>query len=98
MVRVTAIALFSLLLPAVALAIPPASTPDGTQRFQLPDPHADRFESGDRIGRTEIAPNTLFGFGMFGLKSEKSPQRAVTGRELDLPKQRRPAVGFSLRF
>ena len=98
MVRLGSVALIAILLPAVAWSNPPSGSSEPVRTFHLPQPSADRFAREDRIGRTQIAPNTHFGFGMFGLKSEKSPLRPVTGREIDAPKQRRAAVGFSLRF
>lgn len=98
MVRLGSVALIAILLPAVAWSNPPSSSSEPVRTFHLPQPSADRFAREDRIGRTQIAPNTQFGFGMFGLKSEKSPLQPVTGREIDAPKQRRAAVGFSLRF
>jgi hypothetical protein len=98
MVRLGSVALIAISLPAAAWSNPPSSSSEPLRTFHLPQPAADRFAREDRIGRTQIAPNTHFGFGMFGLKSEKSPLRPVTGREIDAPKQRRAAVGFSLRF
>ena len=38
------------------------------------------------------------GLGMFGLKSETPRSRAVTGRDLSAPRQRRAGVGWSLKF
>ena len=98
MVRLGAVALLALSSASFAQGSPPAIAPDPDRSFQMPRPDGDRFDTDGRIGRTQIAPNALFGFGMFGLNSEKSPLRAPTGRELDEPKQRRAALGFSMSF
>ena len=98
MVRLVTLAALCLSLPAMASGNPPAGTSDLARNFQVPRPDSGRFDTEDRLGRTQIAPNTMFGFGVFGLKSDKSPLRPATGRELDLPKQRRAAVGISLKF
>ena len=100
MVRLGSVALILLSLPAAAWSGPPAGAEPGQSRsFHLPRPPADfRFVADERFGRTEIAPNAHIGFGMFGLKPEKSHLRPVTGREINIPKQRRAAVGFSLKF
>ena len=97
MVRLTCVALLALSLPAVAWSGPPATAAGKGRSFLLPQPH-HRFESDPVIGRAEIAPNATFGFGMFGLKYERSHLQPVTGREIDTRKQRRAAVGFSLKF
>ena len=101
MVRLGSVALIALFLPAAAWGDPPASDPKSGQvrSFGLPQLSSDFSDATDeRFGRAQIAPNAHFGFGMFGLKSEKSPLRPVTVREIDAPKQRRAAVGFSLKF
>lgn len=55
--------------------------------------------SGSRIiAGTELIPNTMVGFGMFGHKSEKSPLAPAVARDLAVPKSRKAAVGFSFRF
>jgi len=100
MVRLGAVALILSSLSAAASAGPreAAENTANATTFQLPKPSARFVASDERVGKTEIAPNTQFGFGMFGLKSEKSPLQPATGREIDMPKQRRAAVGFSLKF
>lgn len=100
MVRLASAALILLSLPATAWSNPPEAKAAGHKpSFQMPRPSSDYgLASETRIGRAEIAPNAHFGFGMFGLKSEKSPLRPVTVREINAPKQRRAAVGFSLKF
>jgi hypothetical protein len=50
------------------------------------------------VVRAGVAPNAHLGFGMFGLKSEKALLQPATGREIDMRKQRRAAVGISLKF
>ena len=98
MVRVGAVVLLAFSSASFAQGSPSATSPIPGPSFHIPKPASDRFDTEGRIGRTRIAPNALFGFGMFGLKSDKDPLRAATGRELDEPKQRRAAVGLSLSF
>jgi hypothetical protein len=101
MVRLVSDALIIFSLPAVAWGNPPMAAEDERQArsFQMPRPSADRrYIPEGPFGRAEIAPNTHFGFGMFGLKSEKAFLQSVTGGEIDTPKRRRAAVGFSLKF
>jgi len=98
MIRLGAVALLALSSASFAQGGPAATAPESGPGFQIPKADGDRFDTDGRVGRTRIAPNALFGFGMFGLKSEKTPLRAATGRELDEPKQRRAAVGLSLSF
>ena len=50
------------------------------------------------IAGTELAPNAIVGFGMFGFKSERSLHSPVTARDLATTRQRKAAVGFSLKF
>ena len=100
MVRLGSVALIILSLPVAAWSNPPAA--GGSERprsFHLP-PTSDhhRFAPDGSVGRTQIAPNTHFGLGMFGLKTEKNYLQPVTGREIDTRKQRRAGVGFSLKF
>lgn len=100
MVRLGSVALILVSLPSAAWSGPPDSGRTlPTRGFEMPRQFARSLVDGERhFGRAQIAPGAHFGFGMFGLKSEKSHLRPVTGRELDAPKQRRAAVGFSLRF
>ena len=99
MVRLLAVALIVLAVPTHAWADPPVHARQQPQSIYLPPSAAgSAFNRSERLGRTEIAPNLHFGVGVFGLKSDKSPLRPVTAREIDVPKQRRAAVGFSLKF
>ena len=101
MVRLVSVALIALSLPVSAWAKPHTTDqkPDQISAVYLPRAPAQLGHARvERIGRAELAPNLHFGFGMFGLKSEKSPMRPATVREIDAPKQRRAAVGFSLKF
>lgn len=61
---------------------PPAGTNGGTRIF----------------AGTALLPNTVFGLGLFGERANREPLAPVTAREINLPKQRKAAVGFSLRF
>ena len=97
--RLTSIALLILWLPATAWSKPLAADPAQRRSFDLPQPSAHHLFAPDGpIGRAEVAPNAHVGFGMFGMKSDRTYLQPVTGREIDAPKQRRAAVGFSLRF
>lgn len=100
MVRLGSFALILLSLPAAAWSAPPTEprASKHTDSFQLPRSADDRRFAPKAPGRAEIAPNTHFGFGIYGLKPEKSYLQPATGREIDAPKQRRAAVGFSLKF
>ena len=100
MVRLAYVALFALSLPAVSWGKPPASEqPDRALSYALPRQSSLRpFIDDQPIGRTQIAPNAQFGFGTFGLKSERTHLQPVTAREISGPKQRRAAVGFLLKF
>jgi hypothetical protein len=68
--------------------------------FDIPDeanPNPKSF--GSRIiAGTEIIPNAMMGIGFFGERAEKSAHAPSVARELSLPKSRKAAVGFSLRF
>lgn len=50
------------------------------------------------VAGTEVLPNGMFGVGMFGEEMEESVHSPATVWEFSLPKQRKPAVGFSLKF
>ena len=98
MVRLSSVALILLSLPAAAWSAPP-SPADTNPTFHLPQTiDHQRFAPAVAIGKTSIGPNAQFGFGVFGLKAEKTHLRPVTVGEINVPKQRRAAVGFSLKF
>jgi len=46
----------------------------------------------------DIGPLGRIGVGMFGNRDKTARQRAVTVREIDAPRQRRPGVGLSVKF
>lgn len=110
MVRLTAMALLGLSLPvAVWAAEPPAPASPAksgiaakslpSRSFALspgPSLSSDAFDR--RKTYTEVAPNTRFGFGIFGLKTERSHRAPVTVREIGTPRTRRAGVGISVRF
>ncbi|HTK58968.1 MAG TPA: hypothetical protein VL336_08305 [Sphingomicrobium sp.] len=55
--------------------------------------------SGTRMfASTEVSSHATIGFGMFGLKPERSAQPHVTGNDAGKPRSRRAAVGLSLKF
>ena len=58
--------------------------------------------SGDPDSRvvagTEVLPNGMFGVGMFGEKTAETAHSRATVRDFSLPQDRKPAVGFSLKF
>jgi hypothetical protein len=47
---------------------------------------------------TEVSSQATVGFGLFGLKRERSPQPHVTGYDASRPRSRRAAIGLSLKF
>lgn len=66
---------------------------------RTPSAAATERRDGTRIfAGTALLPNTVFGLGLFGERARKEPLAPVTAREISLPKQRKAAVGFSLRF
>ena len=109
MARLVAVALavsFSLISGAAAAADPPspwrgAQESRPISKFAITndaDPVGSRSSESRIIAGTELFPNAMLGFGMFGQKAEKSPHASSTARELAIPKSRRAAVGFSFKF
>jgi lipopolysaccharide export system protein LptC len=47
---------------------------------------------------TEVSSHATVGFGLFGLKTERSLQPHVTGYDARKPRSRRAAIGLSLKF
>lgn len=80
----------------------PAEQKHPSRSFLLPEAGpgvAGRDKSGSRIfAGKELMPNGVIGIGIFGPKAEKGPHSAATARDLSIRKQRKAAVGFSLRF
>lgn len=73
-----------------------------SRSFKLPQ-FGSRFSHDDRSGSRifagrELMPNGVIGVGMFGQKAEKGPLSPVTARDLSIRKQRKAALGFSLKF
>lgn len=68
--------------------------------FDILDESAPNPKSyGSRIiAGTEVMPNAMLGVGFFGERAEKSAHAPSIAREFTLPKSRKAAVGFSLRF
>ena len=114
MARLAAVALIALFLPAaswsqsarnnVVTRQPEASQPampqSPSRHYGLPS-GGYRFDSKAAHGLfagVEVAPNTSFGLGMFGLKAQPSQGAPVTRREIDTRRSRRVGVGFSLKF
>ena len=106
-------ALSLMLLPVPAWS-QPASAPDkpaaapSTWQVREMAPPARRFTmesvpdlwkyESRTFATTGIAPGTTFGFGQFGLKSERSRLAPVTVLEVNSPRTRRAAVGVSFKF
>lgn len=101
-----------LTLPAIACgahAAEPSSSPwragpkaQPIRSFDIPDQTSNNragkgWESRIFAGR-QLMPNGVIGVGMFGQKAEKGPHSAATARDYSMPKQRKAAVGFSLKF
>lgn len=92
-----------------AIAAEPPSGPwhpdtkfQSSHSFQVPEVAAGGiagkgWESRIFAGR-QLMPNGVIGIGMFGQKMEKGPHSPSTARDLSMPKQRKAAVGFSLKF
>jgi hypothetical protein len=75
------------------------------QAAQAPDlslAETSQLYSGDPDSRvvagTEVLPNGMFGVGMFGEKTAETDHSRATVRDFSLPRDRKPAVGFSLKF
>ena len=73
-----------------------------SRSFKLPE-FGSRFSRGDHSGSRifagrELMPNGVIGVGMFGQKTDKGPLSPATARDLSIRKQRKAAVGFSLKF
>ena len=70
--------------------------------FDIPDDLSDsanlRPAGSWIVAGTEMVPNTMIGIGIFGEKVERAAQARATVRDFTLPKTRKPAVGFSLKF
>lgn len=91
-----------------ALAEPPPSAwstreqPIQVRNFdiggQQASEHSDQRTGARIIAGRSLMPNGMFGLGFFGQKDAGASPGRVTGRELTIPKQRRAAVGFSLKF
>ena len=60
-------------------------------------PSGDDSEDGVVAG-TELVPDGVVGFGMFGAETEELTHSRATVRDFTVPRQRKPAVGFSLKF
>ena len=87
--------------PAVPISAPEAHHHGRTQNYDVPDDQQTSVGGGfgSRVlAGTELAPDTLVGFGIFGLKAEKSPHAAATARDLSVTRSRKAAVGLSLKF
>ena len=61
-----------------------------------PVKRADRWAGARFIAGRQLTPNATIGIGFFGHKWTDPALAPVAPR--DLPKRRKPAVGFSLRF
>lgn len=96
------------MLPQLALAEPRTSAWSTRERavpvrsFDIQNPQqsgrGDRDAGARIIAGRSLMPNGMFGLGFFGQKDAGASPGRVTGRELTIPKQRRAAVGFSLKF
>lgn len=65
---------------------------------QASDSKAGKAWGSRIIAGQQLMPNGMLGIGMFGQKAEKGPHSAATARDYAMPKQRKAAVGFSLKF
>jgi hypothetical protein len=62
------------------------------------DPNAADEKGSLIVAGRELAPNTTFGVGLFGEKAERPIHRPSTNRDHAMPRSRKAAVGFALRF
>ena len=62
------------------------------------DPGTSAAKGSLIIAGTDLTPNTMVGFGMFGERAERPDHARSTNRDYSMPKTRKPAVGFALRF
>src|SRR5881394_2355105 len=110
MARLVPIALFLVRSPAAAwpqsapirdFSIPSEAwqAPTGGQFRLRPNTRNEANSSGGpTFAGTELAPNTMLGFGTFGLKRDRSYQPPVTVRDIATSRTRRAGVGVRLRF
>lgn len=63
-------------------------------RINLPSDNPD----SRVVAGTEVLPNGMVGFGMFGERTQSANHSRSTVRDFSLPRDRKPAVGFSLKF
>ena len=70
--------------------------------FDIADDSADPGNSDGNgsviVAGTDLTPNTVVGFGMFGERAERPDHARSTNRDYLMPKSRKAAVGFALRF
>jgi hypothetical protein len=59
---------------------------------------APRGSNTRMFASTEVSSTATVGFGLFGLKRERSAQRHVTGNDASRPCSRQAAIGLSLKF
>ena len=50
------------------------------------------------VAGTELAPNAMVGFGVFGERTARPDHARSTIRDYSLPKSRKAAVGVAMRF
>jgi hypothetical protein len=62
------------------------------------NPPASDYAENSFVTETELLPNGMIGFGMFGEKRVGSIHSRATVRDFTIPRQRKPAVRFSLKF
>jgi hypothetical protein len=111
MARPTIALLSMLLLASAGWAQSPAPPPNPWQVIVEPEPtpgfdlstgvtqSTSAGGPGSRIvADTEVLDDGTFGFGMFGHKAERSAHSPATARDFGMPRDRKPAVGFSLKF
>lgn len=87
--------------PVAPISAPEASQHGKAPNYDIPDDQVTSIGGGfgsQVLAGTQLAPDTLVGFGIFGLKAEKSPHAAATARDLSITRSRKAAVGVSLKF
>ena len=109
MARLVPIALFLAFVPAAAwsqsvqirdfsASSDARSSRDGQFRLPSESQAESVLSNGQFFAGAEVAPNTLLGFGTFGMKRERSYQAPVTARDMKAQRSRRTGVGVRLKF
>ena len=99
--------------PTWSQSIDPASKPLSPEAWRLTEQGAPRSSftlpqnldnpppSGPdtrMFAGTEVSPNSIIGFGVFGLRGDKAVLPPATVYEVNTRQSRKPGLGFSFKF